>query len=75
MSVAKGGQIKTQIKEIEAFIADALHLAWRSMYTYMNRAANNFFFWKDNVLLIKLLFWLDKNKKKICDNINNIYSR
>jgi len=32
MSVAKGGQIKTQIKEIEAFIADALLLAWGSMY-------------------------------------------
>ena len=44
MSVAKGGQIKTQIKEIEVFITDALPLAWGSMYTYMNRAANNFFF-------------------------------
>lgn len=33
MSVAKGRQIKTQIKEIEAFTANALLLAWGSMYT------------------------------------------
>lgn len=44
MSVAKGRQIKTQIKEIEAFTANALLLAWGSMYTYMNRAGNSFFF-------------------------------